>query len=128
VPDKDTITHGYAAIYKTTDKFVVIGGDRFAVNGDANIGAWLFQQNITLNSNGTFDGVHQEGDVFLVSAFVGGGGTANLAVYVWHPACLKADKVITVGGCADANLKVLSFGGGADTKSITNSSPLCSEL
>src|SRR3989441_4351792 len=65
VPDKDTITHGYAASYTATigasviaDKVVVIGGDRFAVNGDANIGAWFFQQNVSLNSDGTFSGVH----------------------------------------------------------------------
>src|SRR5881396_160424 len=61
VPDKDTITHGYAASYSASpsgDKVVVMGGDRLAVNGDANIGAWFFQQNVTLNSNGTFSGVH----------------------------------------------------------------------
>src|SRR2546426_5443741 len=86
VPDKDTITHAYAASYTASpsgDKVVVVGGDRFAVNGDANIGAWFFQQNISLNSNGTFSGVHVDHDVFLVSAFVGGGGTAVLTAYEW---------------------------------------------
>src|SRR5216684_3944647 len=87
VPDKDTITHGYAASYTATigasviaDKVVVIGGDRFAVNGDSNIGAWFFQQNVTLNSNGTFSGVHVKHDVFLVSAFIGGGGISTITV------------------------------------------------
>src|SRR5437867_9717916 len=90
VPDKDTITHAYAASYTASpsgDKVVVVGGDRFAVNGDANIGAWFFQQNITLNSNGTFSGVHVDHDVFLVSAFVGGGGTAVLTAYEWDSLC-----------------------------------------
>src|SRR5256712_6104328 len=127
VPDKDTITHAYAASYTATpsgDKVVVVGGDRFAVNGDANIGAWFFQQNISLNSNGTFSGVHVDHDVFLVSAFVGGGGTAVLTAYEWDSTCLKAVKSPTAGQCADTNLRLL---GSLDTFAITNSQPLSDE-
>jgi hypothetical protein len=135
VPDKDTITHAYAASYTTTpgaaaiassggDKVVVMGGDRFAVNGDANIGAWFFQQNVTLNSNGTFSGVHVDHDVFLVSAFVGGGGTAVLTAYEWDSTCLKAVKNPAPGQCADSNLRLL---GSLDTFAITNSSPISNE-
>src|SRR5207245_7777315 len=61
VPDKDTITHGYAASYTATigasviaDKVVVIGVDSFAVNGEANIGVCFLQRNVSINSNGTF--------------------------------------------------------------------------
>src|SRR5437867_819439 len=127
VPDKDTITHGYAASYTASpsgDKVVVIGGDRFAVNGDANIGAWFFQQNITLNSNGTFSGVHVNHDVFLVSAFVNGGGTAVLTAYEWDSTCLKGVKNPAPGQCADTNLRLL---GSSDTSAITNSSPISNE-
>src|SRR5260221_379094 len=84
VPDKDTITHGFAASYSNAatggDMVLVVGGDRFAVNGDANIGAWLFQHTVGLNANGTFSGVHVNQDVFLFSAFVGVARTAVLAV------------------------------------------------
>src|SRR5438132_5697311 len=131
VPDKDTITHGYAASYTATigasviaDKVVVIGGDRFAVNGDANIGAWFFQQNVTLNSDGTFSGVHVNHDVFLVSAFTGGGGISTITVYEWDNACLKGVKNPGAGQCADANLRLL---GSNDTFAITNSSPISNE-
>ncbi len=131
VPDKDTITHGYAASYTATigasviaDKVVVIGGDRFAVNGDSNIGAWFFQQNVTLNSNGTFSGVHVNHDVFLVSAFTGGGGISTITVYEWDSACLKGVKSPGAGDCADANLRLL---GSNDTFAITNSSPISDE-
>src|SRR3989454_2114947 len=133
VPDKDTITHGYAASYTATpgaaaissgNKVVVIGGDRFAVNGDANIGAWFFQQNITLNSNGTFSGVHVNHDVFLVSAFVNGGGTAVLTAYEWDNSCGGGVKNPTAGQCADNNLRLL---GSLDTFAITNSSPISNE-
>src|SRR2546425_1511122 len=131
VPDKDTITHGYAASYTATigasviaDKVVVIGGDRFAVNGDANIGAWFFQQNVSLNSNGTFSGVHVDHDVFLVSAFTGGGGISTITVYEWDSSCLKGVKNPGAGQCADANLRLL---GSNDTFAITNSSPISNE-
>jgi hypothetical protein len=124
VPDKDTITHGYAASYTdpiSQHKVVVIGGDRFAVNGDANIGAWFFQQNITLNPNGTFSGVHVDRDVFLVSAFVNGGGTAVINAYEWIDACTKppGNAPVTPGNCAEDNLRYL---GSTDSFAITNSS------
>jgi len=133
VPDKDTITHGYAASYTATpgaaaissgNKVVVMGGDRFAVNGDANIGAWFFQQNISLNSNGTFSGVHVNHDVFLVSAFVNGGGTAVLTAYEWDNSCLKGVKSPAPGQCAETNLRLL---GSSNTSAITNSSPISDE-
>ncbi|TMH25713.1 MAG: hypothetical protein E6H61_01175 [Betaproteobacteria bacterium] len=127
VPDKDTITHAYAASYTASpsgDKVVMVGGDRFAVNGDANIGAWFFQQNITLNSNGTFSGVHVDHDVFLVSAFVGGGGTAVLTAYEWDSSCGNGVKSPAPGQCADNNLRLL---GSLDTFAITNSSPISNE-
>ena len=134
VPDKDTITHGYAASYTATpgaaasssgNKVVVIGGDRFAVNGDANIGAWFFQQNIALNSNGTFSGVHVNHDVFLVSAFVNGGGTAVLTAYEWDNSCLRGVKSPAPGQCAETNLRLL---GSSNTSAITNSSPISNEI
>src|SRR3989449_3091295 len=133
VPDKDTITPGTAASYTATpgaaaissgNKVVVMGGDRFAVNGDANIGAWFFQQNISLNSNGTFSGVHVNHDVFLVSAFVNGGGTAVLTAYEWDNSCLKGVKSPAPGQCAETNLRLL---GSSNTSAITNSSPISDE-
>jgi len=67
VPDKDTLTHAYAATMQDAngsgDKVVYIGGDRFATNGDANIGAWFFQQavdttNVSSQGGFKFSGVH----------------------------------------------------------------------
>src|SRR5262245_45880266 len=49
VPDKDTITNAYAAEYidpGSQHQIFVFGGERFAVNGDSNIGVWFFQQSI----------------------------------------------------------------------------------
>ena len=96
VPDKDEITHAYAAIAivptnaDTTadgtagDRVLVFGGDRFATNGDANIGFWFFQNAISVDPvTGDFQGTHVDGDLFIVSAFTGGGGTSTIDVYEW---------------------------------------------
>src|SRR5438552_7863736 len=42
-PDKDTLTNGYTAAYTRvdgadTDTLLILGAERFSVNGDANIG------------------------------------------------------------------------------------------
>ena len=139
VPDKDTINHAYAATILNANnsghKVVYVGGDRFAVNGDANIGAWFFQQEVSPTGTGPgggspFKGVHVDGDVFLVSAFVNGGGTAQLAAYIWNApggaiagGCAHTDIVKTpvVGQCAADNLEFLGF---SDTYAITNSNVL----
>ena len=102
VPDKDEIDHAYAALLldetgvacvgpddpvgcnpQFGHKVLVFGGDRHATNGDANIGFWFFQNDIGVGPNGTFTGLHANGDLFVVSAFTGGGGTSTVDVYEW---------------------------------------------
>ena len=69
-PDKDDILHAYAGLYENGgDEITVFGLDRFANNGDANVGFWFFQNAIGVNADGTFSGVHKNGDVFIVSEF-----------------------------------------------------------
>src|SRR5262245_48530680 len=117
VPDKDTITNAYAAEYVSTDQFFVFGGERFAVNGDSNIGVWFFQQNVGPLNNFTFGpGKHQNGDIFAVSAFTNGGSNPGVSVYKWNSACTKAVKnpvpeisggdPVTGTSCAAANLSL----------------------
>jgi hypothetical protein len=103
VPDKDEIGHAYAATYVDNTgvtctspgvpdgcnpvkghKVLVFGGDRLATNGDANIGFWFFQGEVSVDlDNNVFHGSHQNGDLFIVSAFTGGGGTSTIDVYEW---------------------------------------------
>jgi hypothetical protein len=119
-PDKDTLTHGYAASYTGSagqggDNLLVFGGERFAVNGDSNIGIWFFQQNISIPagaSKGTFSGVHVKGDILVISAFTGGGGTSTISVYQWRPDLCKASHYTAptsgqTNVCADTNLFAL---------------------
>ncbi len=126
-PDKDTLTHGYGASYVANadgDKVLVFGAERFAVNGDSNIGIWFFQQNVGISggpSKGGFSGVHTPGDILIVSAFSGGGGTSTISVYQWAPAgspipCPNSNYPnITTSGqlsppvCAATNLLALFF-------------------
>ena len=136
-PDKDTLTHGYAAGYTSTadgDNILVFGAERFAVNGDSNIGIWFFQQPISLvgTGKGTFSGVHTSGDILIVSAFTGGGGTSTISVYQWRPDLCPNSSYpkIPVSGqanvCADTNLYALfvDLTVGA-TQVCSSSSPAC---
>ena len=83
-PDKDEITNAYAATYASSgDLTVYFGADRFANNGDSQIGFWLFQDSISTNPDGNFNGLHTFGDIFVVADFFHGGKDTTLAVYEW---------------------------------------------
>jgi hypothetical protein len=110
VPPKDEIQNAYAASYNAPngDVLIYFGADREAVNGDANIGVWFFQNAVGLNGSGGFTGSHATGDVFIVSAFTIGGTTPTIQVYEWDSACVGADNNNPqVGQCADKNMRVL---------------------
>src|SRR5439155_25113058 len=129
VPDKDTITNAYAAEYVGAGQHqvFVFGGERFANNGDANIGIWFFQKDIGPQNDFSFGpGQHQNGDIFAVSAFTNGGVNPTISVYKWNTTCLKAARnpvPAIVNGvqtnaapstCADTNLE-LQFASAAGT-------------
>jgi hypothetical protein len=84
VPDKDDITNAYAAAYNfNNDLIVYFGADRYANDGDAQLGFWFFQQNVTLNTDGTFSGQHAVGDVLVLANFSNGGSQATIQVLEW---------------------------------------------
>jgi hypothetical protein len=111
-PNKDTINAAYAAAYTQSSSFnLIFGADRLSPSGDANIGIWFFQQNVAprAGSNG-FTGAHADHDIFVISAFTGGGGTSTVSVYEWDHTCASGVKPGPAGAtqCADANLRVLA--------------------
>src|SRR6266498_3252159 len=125
-PNKDTLNAGYAAAYNIADFDVIFGADRLSPNGDANIGIWFFQQSVG-TSNGKFINTatglpahHVNGDVFIVSAFVTGGGSSQIQAYEWDSTCPSGIKNPGPGDCAASNLRVLPTAGIAFA--ITNSS------
>ena len=105
LPDKDNLVHAFAARYSlaptgpagtcpstsSTCELLVFGSDRFDNSGDAHQAFWFLQNKITLGSTpkggGTsFNGVHENGDLLIISNFSNGGTTSTIFVYQWNSA------------------------------------------
>ena len=89
VTSKDDILNAYAAAFKNSegDDVLYFGLERDANNGDANIGFWFLQSDVNCLSPGgstDFAGGHQDGDLFIVSAFSNGGDVSTINVYRWN--------------------------------------------
>ena len=81
-PDKDELLDAFAARY---GDILYFGADRTANNGDAVMGFWFFQQEITAQPDRTFGpGQHEDGDILVLSDFSGGGGVVTIRVYRWN--------------------------------------------
>lgn len=108
-PDKDNITDAYAANYVVGgDQLIYFGADLLAANGDAELAFWFFQDAITQLPNGTFDGAHQNGDVYVAAKFSNGGAVATIAVYEWDDTCGgAASNNPQPGQCAATNIRVV---------------------
>lgn len=90
IPDKDDITNAYAIAYSNGQLIIYFGADRFANNGDAQIGFWFFQQDVRLGAGGKFtNGVggpvanHTDGDLLILADFTQGGTVGTIKVYEW---------------------------------------------
>ena len=111
VPDKDDIENAYAAIrHDGTDTYLYLGADRFATNGDSQLGFWLLKSGVAPgNTQGDcptnafeFTGTHHDGDILVLSDFTNGGDDATITVYQWLNGALV--QALPPGGdCDDAN-------------------------
>ena len=131
-PDKDTFNDVYVAAYRgtTTGNHLVLyaGSDRNSNNGDSNVGIWLFQGNVQKQAGGTFGpDSQQNGDVFVVAAFTGGGGVPGVSVYEWDTSCTAASKSQIVGNCFAANLRI-KFLGAAGTSCSSTGAKACADV
>lgn len=79
--DKTDIINAGAALYGNRLYFFA---DRVAQNGNAWISFWLLKDGVSLNPDGSFNGVHSVGDILLVSQFVNGGSVAVIEMYEWN--------------------------------------------
>ena len=123
-PNKDTLNAAYAAGYQIGGNFeIIFGADRLSPNGDANIGIWFFQKAVAANGTGGFTGAHVDHDIFLISAFTGGGGVSTIEALEWDHTCSTGVKNPAVGQCADTNLRLLANVGLANV--CTATSPTC---
>jgi uncharacterized repeat protein (TIGR01451 family) len=88
---KDEIVNAYAALFRDTASNHVIlyaGAERDENNGNSFMGFWIFKDNVTCSSPGTFSGQHSEGDVLILSNFTGGGVHPLVEVYQWTAGAL----------------------------------------
>lgn len=93
LPDKDNLTNAYAAAYRNTDNpddlTIYFGADRFANDGDAQMGFWFFKQHVNLGPAGNFvtdtgaPASHQNGDVLVLVNMSNGGAVAQAAAFRW---------------------------------------------
>lgn len=106
VPDKDDLTHAYAAAYNEEGELLVyFGADRYSNVGDAYIGFWFFKQKIHAEPGGHFSGVHSKGDTLVLINFPQGANDApNLAVVEWDTSCRNGSKD---PDCVAPNLRLL---------------------
>ena len=102
--DKDEILNAYGvALQRPSDGHVVVylAQERSSNNGDSFAGFWLMKSQHTC-TNGAFGGVHDNGDILIVSNYVGGGDTEEVDVYRWVSGALV--ELPTQGGlCGGAN-------------------------
>jgi hypothetical protein len=85
--DKDDLENAFAATVASTDTghtLAFAGVDRYSASGSSTVGFWFFQNPISVNANGTFSGVHTEGDLLLVVNFAVSITNPPVAAYVWE--------------------------------------------
>ena len=120
VTDKGDIINAYATAYTNGDgsQFLYFALERSSNNGDANVGFWFLQDG-TVGcdaSNGTtnFSGAHQDGDIFIVSAFTKGGDVSTITAYRWN-------------GGANGSLGSTPVAGGGDCRASSQGldDPIC---
>jgi hypothetical protein len=130
LPDKDNLLHSFAARYTTSvGEVLFFGSDRLDNSGDAQQGFWFFQNSVALGSNSVgggsgFTGVHQNGDVLVVTDFSNGGSTSTITVYAWDTTCKKTTGS-TVGTCGDANLRIKGTSTSANCASAAANDQFC---
>jgi uncharacterized repeat protein (TIGR01451 family) len=85
-PEKNDIAHAYAAAYADNGELILFfGQDRTPDQaGDANVGFWFFQDDVSPNGSGGFNGAHQVNDIFVAAELTNGGGVPNIVVYKWN--------------------------------------------
>ena len=83
-PDKDEILHAFAAGYTDAggDLIIYFGLDRFDASGDAQVGFWFAQDQVTISGSDVM-GNHQAGDILVLSDFVNGGSVPVVRVFAW---------------------------------------------
>lgn len=134
-PDKNDITNAYAAAYQSGSATIAyFGADRFSNVGDAFLGFWFFRATVTVNADGTFTGVHTDGDgmngggdaLLLVNYPQGANALPEIQVLYWETSCTRAaNNNPQPGQCADANLLLKAKQTGAQCSGAVTNQDFC---
>jgi hypothetical protein len=134
-PDKNDITNAYAAAYESGSATVVyFGADRFSNVGDAFLGFWFFRASVSVNANGTFSGLHTDGNgmagggdvLVLVNYPQGANALPEIQVLFWETSCTRAaNNNPQPGDCADTNLLLKAKQTGAQCSSSVANQEFC---
>ena len=115
LPDKDNLLHAFAARYTVNgDELLYFGSDRFDNSGDAVQGFWFFQNEVSQNANGTFSGVHKDGDLLILTDFSNGGDVSTIGVYQWLNGGLSQVSSSNSANCLSNNLNSAPPAGTSD--------------
>jgi parallel beta-helix repeat protein len=119
VTNKLDLMHTYYAAYDVAGETVAyVGSDRDTVEGNANMGVWLFQSLVTCDpATGVFTGNKTDGDLLVVVPFTGGGAIPNVDVYRW------TDPTPAAPESGDETLVLLTSG--ADCAALVGDANIC---
>jgi uncharacterized repeat protein (TIGR01451 family) len=118
-PAKSDIVNDYAAVYAEDGNLILYFGQNRQLDrsGDANVGFWLLQNAIGLAADGSFTGVHADGDLLIQSEFTNGGDVSGIRIYEWQGGGISlvstnvgecAGKLSTLDACAIVNTSTIS--------------------
>src|SRR5262245_39608636 len=121
LPDKNNITNAYAAAYlENGDLVIYFGADRFANDGDAQMGFWFFKGQVVAvpgNPQGSFQNgnggqaLHQNGDVLVLVNITNGGAVVTAQIFEWLNGALTPKTGTTNAKCGsntDPNVCAIS--------------------
>src|SRR5262245_5136543 len=124
LPDKDNLTNAFGAAYfDGINLTIYFGADRFANNGDAQMGFWFFRQRVRaidgkfVGPDGVTPATHTVGDMLVLADLTKGGAAVSIQVYKWvggsSPLQLLANDLdAKCGSNTDPNVCAISNNGG----------------
>lgn len=131
--NKADLEHAYAALYRdpnSLDFILYFGTDRLANNGDAALGFWFTQDEVTMDGDGDgaspIGGTHTDGDILIQTDWPqAAGATPRIQAYTWDSACIGNNQDPDCVAPAQGGLKRILDGATCDV--VGASDDLCAQ-
>jgi len=127
--NKDDILNAYGAAFVPTSGpkqghlLVYLAQERDSNNGDSFAGFWLMKSQHSCTDGGGFTGLHDVGDLLVVSNYEGGGDNQSVQLYEWNPSDPKAQNNLvelnTGGLCGGSGVDMTDMCAIANPSSLT---------